>query len=105
MVVHSAGISSPVYFGWLTAAKYAEAFFRNAISFSCSATCLRKRVSSVRSATVNGSSLRAAAASVRRRSSATYRPSRPSFTPGSRATSAIVPESITRWAASTLFRS
>src|SRR5260370_22003976 len=52
----------PVYFGWL-AAKYAEAFFRNAMSFSCSATCLRRRASSVRSAGVNGSSLLAAAAS------------------------------------------
>ncbi len=50
----------PVYFGWL-AAKYAEAFFRNAMSFSCSATCLRRRASSVRSAAVNGTSSRAAA--------------------------------------------
>jgi hypothetical protein len=60
------------------------------MSFTCSTTCLRNRANSMRSAGVNGSSLRAAAASTRRRSSATHCPSRPSLRPSSRATSAIV---------------
>src|SRR6202167_5134825 len=79
----------PVYLGWL-AAKYAEAFFRNAMSSSSSPPASLRRANSVRSAGGNGSSWRAAAASTRRRSSATHRPSKPSFTPSSRATSAIV---------------
>lgn len=58
-------------------------FFRNVMSFSCSATWLHRRANSVRSAAVKGSSLQAAAASTRRRSSATQRPSRPSFNPSS----------------------
>ena len=74
------------------------------MSFSCSATCLRRRVSSSRSAGVNGVWPWAVAASMRRRSSATQEPSRLSFRPSSRATEAMVrPESITRWAASTLY--
>lgn len=74
------------------------------MSFSCSETCLRRRISSVRSAAVSGASPVAAAASMRRRSSATHLPSRVSARPSSRLTSAMVrPESITLWAASTLY--
>ena len=73
------------------------------MSFSCSESCRRNRASSVRSADVRGCSPDAVAASIRRRSSATQRPSGPSLMPNSRATSATMrPESITRRAASTL---
>lgn len=73
------------------------------MSLSCSATCFRNRSSSSRSAGDSGFSPWTAAASMRRRSSATHRP-RLSWMPSSRETSATVrPESITRWAASTLY--
>lgn len=65
---------------------------------SCSETCLRSLASSVRSAAVSGCYPTVAASSMRRRSSATYCPSRFLLNPRSWATSAMVwPESITLW--------
>ncbi len=94
--------SEPLRFGGF-AAKYAAAFFKNSLSFSCSATWRRSRTSSARSVALSGSSLVPSSASRRRRSSRTHRNSEFSATEISLATSVTLrPESMTRCAASIL---